>query len=67
MKKEDIRFTCVWKVNKSIVVADTIEDAIALYKANYDFPYNDIDIIEKLTLGGYTDDNIALICDKSSD
>lgn len=67
MKKEDIRLTHVWKINKSIVVADTIEEAIVVYKTNYEFPYNDIDCIEKITLGGYTDDNIALICDKSSD
>lgn len=65
MKKENVKFTKVWKINgKSLVVADTIEKAIELYKVNYEFPYNDIESIESVIshCGG---DNSALIYEET--
>lgn len=37
--------TKVWKVNRNLVVADTIEDAIKIYQTHYKYPYNEIDEI----------------------
>lgn len=42
-----VRETKVWKVNgKQMVVADTIEEAITVYKNKYEFPYNEVKSIE---------------------
>lgn len=40
-----IGMTKVWRVNRDLVIADTIEDAVKIYQTNYDFPYNEIDEI----------------------
>lgn len=37
-----IGYTKVWKVNKMLVVADTIEEAIKVYQDNGEFPYNEV-------------------------
>lgn len=49
MTKEDIKHTHVWKVNKDMVVADTIEDAIEVYRNYYEFPYNKVTSVEEIT------------------
>lgn len=38
-----IGYTKVWKVNRQLVVADTIEDAIKVYQDNVEYPYNQVD------------------------
>ena len=49
IKYEDIAYTSVCRVNKrQLVVADTIEDAIKIYQANYEFPYNEVESIENV-------------------
>lgn len=56
--------TYVWQVNKSLVVAYTIEEAIDAYKTNYEFPYNDVFAVKKVgTDGSYTEyaNNSAII------
>lgn len=37
-----IGYTKVWKVNRNLVVADTIEEAIKVYQDNGEFPYNQV-------------------------
>lgn len=46
----EYKFTKIWKVNKRLVVADTIEEAISLYKM-----YIDDNITNIVAVG---DDNI---------
>lgn len=49
IKYEDIAYTSVWRINRrQLVVADTIEDAIKIYQANYEFPYNEVESIENV-------------------
>ena len=61
MNKEDIKHTKVWRINRDMVVADTIEDAITLYKTYYEYPYNEITSIE---LVKYYDDTALIAIDK---
>lgn len=45
-----IELTNIWKINNTLVVADSIEDAIVIYKTKYDnYPIN---YIEKVTNTG---------------
>lgn len=37
-----IGYTKVWRVNRQLVVADSIEEAIRVYQDNYEYPYNDV-------------------------
>ncbi len=60
MEKEKIKYTRVWNINSCcLVVADTIEEAIEVYKTNYND--DNIDSIEKVMNATYGGDNIALI------
>lgn len=61
MEKKDIIYTKVWKINKQLVVAETIEKAIEVYKSHLDFPYNEITSIQSVTDGGLISDNSALM------
>ena len=49
-----VGYTKVWKINNDLVVADSIEDAISLYKERYDYPSNFIHSIEAVNLSGNT-------------
>lgn len=51
MNAKCIKHTHVWKVNEKLVVASSLEDAIEIYKAYYEYPYNDIYEIERVTCG----------------
>lgn len=62
MDRKDIGTTKVWKIDKTLVVAPTIEEAVELYQSLYDFPYNRINIIEAVRIRDYiSDDSIAYI------
>ena len=50
--------TKVWRVNSSqLVIADTIEEAIKVYKSKYEFPYNEVTSIEAVNLTGCISSN----------
>ena len=44
------KYTRVWEIDGTLVVADTIEDAVALYRKSYKYDHNyvcmDIDSVE---------------------
>ena len=50
--KNNIKYTEIYRINKLLVVADSIESAIKLYKNKYEFPYNEINTIERITTSG---------------
>lgn len=58
----DCRLTQVWLVNEKLVVADTIEDAISLYKKYYDNPIPpDITKVEAIANNSILKDYKAII------
>ena len=65
MEKKNIITTKVWKINDQLVVANTIEEAIEVYKTHLDFPYNEIKSINAVTDGGIIGSNSALMFNSS--
>lgn len=58
MTKEDITTTRVWQVNETMVVAETLEAAVEIYRSKYSYPYN---AVETLQMVKYYDNEMALI------
>ena len=45
----DYRYTRLWRINHTLVIADSIEEAIELYKTKFNDPiYNDITSIKAI-------------------
>lgn len=58
MTKEDITTTRVWQVNKDLVIADKLEEAVEIYRNKYSYPYN---AVETLQMVKYYGKEMALI------
>ena len=63
MDKNNIEYTRVWRINgNTLVVARSIEKAIEIFKTRYEFPYNDINSIDKIVASElYKEEDTALI------
>lgn len=63
MDKNNIEYTRVWRINgNTLVVARSIEEAIEIFKTRYEFPYNDINSIDKIIASElYKEEDTALI------
>lgn len=53
--------THVWRINGQLIVADTIEDAIAVFKGKFEYPANEVDKIERVYNDGHPETSIAYI------
>lgn len=60
MKEKDITYTYVWSINKKMVVARSIKQAIDIYCVQFDAQEEDIQSIERMESWG---DSAALIVD----
>lgn len=58
MTKEDITTTRVWQVNETMVVAETLEEAVEIYRNKYSYPYY---AVETLQMVKYCNNEMALI------
>lgn len=58
MEKQGITYTYVWSVNKHMVVARSLKQAIDIYCVKYDAMETDIRSIERMDIYG---DEMALI------
>ena len=45
--------THVWRINGQLIVADTIEKAIEVFKNEYEYPANEVDKIERVYNDGH--------------
>ena len=57
-EKPNIDRTKVWKVNKELVVADTIQEAIETFRESCEYPNNEVTFVE---LYEYCSNSNALI------
>ena len=64
MNKKEITYTYVWSVNKHMVVARSIKQAIDIYCVQFDAMEEDIQSIERMESWG---DSAALIVDHQSE
>ena len=51
--------THVWRINGQLIVADTIEKAIELFKNEYEYPANEVDKIERVYNDGHSKTSVA--------
>lgn len=51
--------THVWRINGQLIVADTIEKAIEVFKGKFEYPANEVDKIERVYNDGYPETSIA--------
>ena len=61
MKEKDITYTYVWSINKKMVVARSIKQAIDIYCVQFDAMEEDIQSIDRMDSYG---DAAALIVDQ---
>lgn len=51
--------THVWRINGQLIVADTIEKAIEVFKNEYEYPANEVDKIERVYNDGHPETSVA--------
>ena len=59
--------THVWRINGQLIVADTIEKAIELFKNEYEYPANEVDKIERVYNDGHSKTSVAYMETKVAD
>lgn len=51
--------THVWRINGQLIVADTIEKAIEVFKSKFEYPANEVDKIERVYNDGHPETSVA--------